>query len=128
MIDIALGLFSDGRDADLAAFARQHNASYMSQWREMGLFDRDVRGWARAFEQVMARTLARGGKIHFNLAGLNIEEALDGDPAEWVGRYTAWELQQIIRNASWFNDTIFYLGGEVLQTSQLSALGIEVVS
>ena len=84
MIDIALGLFSDGRDADLAAFAREVNASYMSQWRDMELFDDDVEGWGQAFEQVVTRTLARGGRIHFNLTGLNIGEALGGDPDVWV--------------------------------------------
>jgi hypothetical protein len=84
MIDIALGLFSDGRDADLAAFAREVDASYMSQWRDMELFDDDVEGWGQAFEQVVTRTLARGGRIHFNLTGLNIGEALGGDPDVWV--------------------------------------------
>ncbi len=128
MIDIALGLFSDGRDADLAAFARGVDASYMAQWREMELFDDDVEGWGQAFEQVVMRTLARGGRIHFNLTGVNIEEALRGDPDIWVGRYTAWELQQIVRNRDWFASTVFYHNGIALTASEAAALGIELVS
>jgi hypothetical protein len=128
MIDIALGLFSDGRDADLAVFARERNASYMAQWRDMELFDEDVEGWGQAFEQVVTRTLARGGRIHFNLTGMNIGEALRGDPDVWVGRYTAWELQQIVRNRDWIASTVFYCDGVVLTAKEAAALGIESVS
>ena len=128
MIDIALGLFSDGRDADLAAFAREVSASYMAQWRDMELFDDDVEGWGQAFEQVVTRTLARGGRIHFNLTGMNIEEALRDDPLVWVGRYTAWELQQIVRNRDWIAATVFYCDGVALTATEAAALGIELVS
>ena len=128
MIDIALGLFSDGGDADPVAFAREVNASYMAQWREMELYDEDVEGWGQAFEQVVTRTLARGGRIHFNLTGMNIDEALRGDPDLWVGRYTAWELQQIARKRDWIARTIFYRDGVMLTAKEAAALGIELVS
>ena len=52
----------------------------MAEWRDMGLFDEDVEGMGLAFEQVVTRTLARGGRIHFNLTGMNVEEALRSDP------------------------------------------------
>jgi hypothetical protein len=60
-----------------------------------------VTGWGEAFYQAVTRTLASGGRIHFALDGLDIAEALKGDPEIWGDRYTAWELQQIVRNESW---------------------------
>ncbi len=100
MPDIALGL----KDQDLIAFASAVNAAEMSRWRELGLYDEDVEGWGHAFQQAVERTLSAGGKIHFNLTGLDIAEALAGDPGCWVGRYTAWELQQIVGNGQWFQN------------------------
>jgi hypothetical protein len=119
MIDIALGIASG-----LECFAARVNASYMSQWRDMGLFDQNVEGWGQAFEQVMTRTLTAGGRVHFNLTNLDVREALAGDPEFWVGRYTAWELQQIVRNKAWFDKTSFYLNEVALTSDQIIALGI----
>ena len=120
MGDIALGL----KEQSLEAFADRLNASYMSQWKDLGLFDDDVEGWGEAFRQSVTRTLEAGASIHFNLTGLNITEALEGDPAHWVGRYTAWELQQIVRCRAWFDRTTFYLHTKVLDSAELAALGI----
>jgi hypothetical protein len=100
----------------------------MAQWREMELFDQDVQGWGQAFEQVVSRTLARRGRIHFNLTGIDIQEALRGDPEVWVGRYTAWELQQIIRRPEWFHQTTFYRDGLQLTAAETAALGVRLVS
>jgi hypothetical protein len=122
MADIALGIRSGS--GDLENFAAQVNASYMVQWGELGLYDEDVEGWGQAFQQVVTRTLAAGGRIHFNLTGIDIQDALKGDPNTWVDRYTAWELQQIVRNREWFGRTTFYAGGTTLTLKQVSDLGI----
>src|ERR1022692_3346910 len=110
MSDIALGIKEHG----LEAFAASVNASFMSQWIKLGLFDATEKSWGRAFEQALTKTFAAGGRFHFNLTGLEIADALKGDPETWVDRYTAWELQQIVRNLAWFDNTVFYLGGSLL--------------
>ncbi len=120
MSDIALGL----KEQSLEAFADGLNASYMSQWKNLGLYDDDVQGWGEAFHQAVTRTLESGASIHFNLSGLNITEALSGDPLHWVGRYTAWELQQIVRSRIWFVRTTFYLDGKSLSPPELAQAGI----
>lgn len=96
----------------------------MSQWRDLGLFDDDVEGWGQAFAQVTSRTIAAGGHIHFDLTGMDIADALRGDPDEFVGRYTAWELQQVVRYNDLYKHTTFYLNDEVLDARRLGELGI----
>jgi hypothetical protein len=41
------------------------------------------------------------------------------------GRYTAWELQQIVRNRKWFDKTDFYREGRKLTQDELLKLGIK---
>jgi hypothetical protein len=122
MCDIALGIQEHG----LQDFAASVNAFHMGQWAEHSLYDEDeIEGsWGRAFELVLTRTLATGGRFHFNLAGLDISDAMQGDPAVGVYGHTAWELRQIVRNSAWFNNTLFYLNGEVLTPEAMLALGI----
>lgn len=67
----------------------------------------------------------RGAKtINFELQGLNISEALAGDASKWVGRYTAWELQQITKSPELFKKTTFFLDGAKQTPEQLKTLGI----
>ncbi|MSU78460.1 MAG: hypothetical protein EXS16_10240 [Gemmataceae bacterium] len=120
--DIALGMQEHG----LEAFAAKVNAAYMSQWRELGLYDETEESWGQAFKQTLAKTLALGGRFHFDLTGLDISVALNGDPDFWVDRYTAWELQQIVRNQDWLDNTLFYLNGRLLTPEGVKALGIEL--
>lgn len=99
----------------------------MEQWKELGLYDADLPGFPAAFKQTLTRTLARGGRIHFNLDDLDVGRALAGNPDEWMERWTAWELQQIVRNPSWFKSTTFYQGGRALNTHEVESLGISLV-
>jgi len=122
MCDIALGL----QEAGLKEFAESVGGSYMSQWEELGLYDEDVEGWGQAFEQAMQRTLEAGGRVHFNLTGIDIAVALSGDPNYWVDRHAAWELQQIIATQTWYRSTIFYLDGCRLDSKQLRQLNISL--
>ena len=98
----------------------------MGQWSERGLYDEEeIEGsWGRAFELALTRTLAVGGRFHFNLTGLDIPDALQGDPAVWVHGHTAWELRQIVRNPAWFDNTLFYLENKLLIAEEVRALGI----
>ena len=99
MGDIACGKQHLGLDE----FAASVNAAAMKQRPELGLYDPDaVSGWGEAFRQVVKNTLAAGGKIHFNLDGVDIRDALRGDPNIFVGRYTEYELQQITLTPSGF--------------------------
>jgi hypothetical protein len=120
MCDIALGM----QEAGLLAFAAQVNAFHMGQWVEQGLRDEDEDSRGRAFQQTLTLTLAKGGRFHFDLTSLDIPEALHGDPEWWVDRYTAWELQQIVRNHAWFGNTLFYLNGKLLTPDEVAAIGI----
>src|SRR5580704_7274986 len=95
----------------------------MSQWAAMGLYE-DAEGWGSAFYQVLTNTLRLGGRIHFNLDGVDIAEALAGDPSVFVGRYTAYELQQIVGNAKWFDSTTFYRDRRQLTIEELTRDGI----
>ena len=96
--DIALGIAEPGG----RAFAESVGAAFFRDWQALGLFDRaTVQGWGGAFEQAVGTTLRAGGRIHFDLTGLRIEEALAGDASTWVGRYTAWELQQVVANPAY---------------------------
>jgi hypothetical protein len=122
MCDIALGIQEHG----LEEFAASVTAFHMGQWIERGLYDDDeIDGsWGRAFELALTRTLAAGGRFHFNLSGLDIADALQGDAAVWVYGHTAWELRQIVRNTAWFENTLFYLDGKPLTPEAVLALGI----
>jgi hypothetical protein len=123
--DIACGIrLDDDQNPVLAAFAKKVNASYIEQWADLGLYDEHVATFALAFQQVVSRTIAKGGRIHFNLARLDVPEALAGDPDDWMGRYTAWELQQVVRNPEWLAKTTFYQNDAVLNDQALTALGI----
>ena len=123
MRDIALGLQESG----LAEFAASVNASYVRQWIERGFYDELEDSWGRAFGLVVSKTLAVGGRFHFNLTGLDIAAAIDGgpEPEKWVYGHTAWELRQIIGNHEWFANTLFYFNGKLLTSEQVAALGIE---
>jgi hypothetical protein len=126
MCDIALGRQEHG----LQEFAARVNAFHMSQWVERGLYDEEeIEGsWGQAFELALTRTLAAGGRFHFNLDGLDIADALVGDPQVWVHGHTAWELRQIVRNRAWFDNTLFYRDGKLLTPEEVLARGIVIHS
>ncbi|MFM2283057.1 MAG: hypothetical protein RL222_561 [Bacteroidota bacterium] len=94
------------------AFAR-----YLA-WRSQG--DNTLRGRGAAFKNITSRAKT----INFELQGLNISEALAGDASKWVGRYTAWELQQITKSPELFKKTTFFLDGAKQTPEQLKTLGI----
>jgi hypothetical protein len=124
--DIALGIREQEDEREtLAAFAKTVDASWMDEWTELGFYEvGEFEGWGGAFYRVLEIVQQRGGKIHFNLTGLDINDALAGDSAIWVGRYTAWELQQIVLRTELFDITYFYLDGIRLTADEARKLGI----
>ena len=118
--DIALGTQKSGA----AEWAASRGVAYFKDWKALGLYDSNVRGWGEAFHQAMGRTIAGGGKVHFELADLNVAEALAGDSSMWVGRYTAWELQQVVANPAYRAATTFYMKGVEMKAGALKALGL----
>jgi hypothetical protein len=125
-VDIALGKQDQEDEREgLAEFAKTVNASWMDEWVDLGYYEEgDFEGWGGAFDRVMELTQQRGGTIHFNLTGVDIQDALAGDPSYWVGRYTAWELQQIVLRPALFAITKFYLNGSNLAIEDLERLGL----
>ena len=128
--DIALGMQASakgGGTGQLARFSEAVKGANMHVWEKLGLVSKVPEGrFDIAFKQVMDRTVATGAKVHFDLTGLDVPAALAGNPAERVGRYTAWELQQISNNASWLKNTTFYQNGKALTAQAVEALGIGV--
>lgn len=76
------------------------------------------------FGRFINLTIARGGKVRFNLDGVDVPTALNGNHTAFVGRYTAWELQHI-RRPGWFEHTVFYRNGRALTPEEVQALGIQ---
>ncbi|HRK29818.1 MAG TPA: hypothetical protein PLD59_01970, partial [Tepidisphaeraceae bacterium] len=124
-IDIALGMYEHPMPGNLEAFAQLVRATHSRQWEQVGFYSKDeFLGWDDVFGRVVNATIARGGKIRFDLDGVNVPQALAGDHTVWVGRYTSWELQHI-RRPSWFEHTVFYENGQVLTPQQVAAKGIQ---
>lgn len=126
-VDVALGLDTiDGKPA-LSDFARMTGAHRDNAWKGLGLHEAPLGRFDIAFEQSLNKVVAGGGKIKFNLDSLDVRKALCGDPAERVGRYTEWELQQIVRNRQWLDSAEFYLNGQKLTAGEVGQLGLKHV-
>lgn len=122
--DIALGLDTiDGRRA-LDEFAQSTGAVRDKAWKDLGLHNAPPGRFDIAFQQSLDNAVAGGGRIKFNLDSLDIPKTLAGNPAERVGRYTEWELQQIVRNQKWLDSTDFYLNGKILTPAEVQNLGL----
>jgi RHS repeat-associated protein len=123
-LDVTMGMVKN-EGASLATAAKT-GAPYYSEWAKLGIYNpANFKGWGDAFKYITDKVIASGGKINFELKGLDIPTALAGDANIWVGRYTAWELQQITKSATLFKNTEFYLNGVKQTTEQLIKLGIK---
>jgi RHS repeat-associated protein len=123
-VSVTLGMMKN--EGASVATAAKVGAPYYSEWANLGIYNPShFEGWGGAFKFVTDKVLSTKGTIHFELHGLNISDALAGDPNIWVGRYTAWELQQVTNSTRLFNNTIFYLHGVRQTAKQLAELGIK---
>lgn len=126
VVDIALGR-QVGPKADLFKFAKEVKGSHFGNWKSLGLYSETAQTFPKKFSEALDTVIQRGGQIHFNLDDLKIRQALGGNPHVYVGRYTAWELQQITRNPFWFERTTFYARDIPLSAEQVKRLGIVAV-
>jgi RHS repeat-associated protein len=112
--DVALGLRDSG---DVGGVANR-------DWIGAGLANEGP--FVQRFYQAMYRSTSNGGRIRFNLDGLDIDRALStnrfSDPFD-VGA-TNWELQQILANPRFRGATDFYLDGQVLSADRVASLGL----
>jgi hypothetical protein len=95
-------------------------------WVARGLADDGP--FVRRFYQALYRSTSRGGRIRFNLDGLDVAQALRAqrfsDPfLEGVG-VTNWELQQVLAIPQFRSSVIFYRGGLPLSQLNLRTLGL----
>ena len=91
-----------------------------------------------SFERSMASVLnetvgANQGKILFDITGVNIQKSITGglvhSPKLVIEEklVTELELQVLLRNESWFNNTIFHEGGKVLAQEELLSKGVKLI-
>jgi hypothetical protein len=98
-------------------------------WKLAGLCDKGVKSFDIALQQTLDNVVSRGGRVKFNLDSLDVAKALAGDATAMgrFGRYTEWELQQIVRNKRWLGATDFFLDSKKLTESEILPLGIKFV-
>ena len=88
----------------------------------------------RSISSVLDETVgANQGKILFDINGVDIQKAVTGGLVHTPKLVledrlvTELELQMILRNESWFNNTIFHEGGKVLTKEELLSKGIKLI-
>jgi len=101
----------------LDAFAKNNNAwSFLDDFQRKGLSGTSpsTLTFDRAFAQAVFNVRQNGGKIFFNLDGIDPTQIkiLD-DPSKMVeGAITNFEIRNIVRNQDWFENTRWYSKGE----------------
>jgi len=121
-ISVTIGRKYEGVAANTA---EKVGAPYYTEWEQAGIYNiKDFEGWGEAFKYVTNKVISSKGKIHFELAGIDIRKALAGNPTEFVGRYTEYELQQVILDLNLFKNTEFYLNGVKQTANDLKNLGV----
>lgn len=88
----------------------------------------------RAIKCVFNETVnTNGGKILFDIAKVDIKKAIQGqlvhntDLVLKERLVTEFELQMLLRNETWFNNTIFHEGGEIIPLEELISKGIKLI-
>ncbi|HYF01217.1 MAG TPA: RHS repeat-associated core domain-containing protein, partial [Planctomycetota bacterium] len=133
-LDIALGLrrvIRGGKEIRaLDDFADSVGAAPAGKWKSLGLFDKEIEekslGFGLAFKQAATRTITGGGKIRFNLTYADIDR-LKRASHTVIDEYTGWEYQQIIRHRRLWDNTVWYLDGQVVGAGKLRELGVEFI-
>ena len=124
-MNVALGLTRGRQGQELTQpWADQIGAVVNRDWIAKGLADNGP--FVDRFHQALARAIARGGRVLFNLDDLSLDEAFaagpSADPFD-VG-VTNWELLQVLRNAHYYVATDFFLGGRNLSPEEV--IGFEL--
>jgi hypothetical protein len=132
--DVALGKeYTPGR-ATLDQFGATIGASIYRTWGTRGLATHGsaaIAEFAERFHDAMKTAISRGGRIKYDLTGIDIARAKTtvGDAVPNKG-ITAWELRQVLSHPEYLAATDFYLQGkdgayQKLDAKDLDALGIK---
>ncbi|WP_336686031.1 hypothetical protein [Chryseobacterium bernardetii] len=93
---------------------------------------------SRSFEsnitEVLNKTITQNeGKILFDISNVNIQKAIDGGLIHNTTLvvderlFTELELQMLLRNENWLNNTIFHNNGKVLSNEEMLNAGIKII-
>lgn len=126
--DVALGLYRNGQGG-LPRFADEVDGVPYWQWLAKGLVPGGTKSWGTKFHYVLHNTINKGGRIKFNLTGLDLDRALGTPLVPQPGKLgmTNWELRQIMGNKRFFEATDFYLDGRLLTPEEAAELGVRFI-
>jgi hypothetical protein len=123
---IALGLDGDPLGGDLLGPFAQARGAYMNaDWMKQGLAD--IGPFQQRFAQAAERSIASGGRVHFNLDYVSIDRALDADTSEGPygpGGFTNWELQQVLNSSRIYPSTDWWIGNDQLSPQDIIDFGL----
>jgi hypothetical protein len=132
--DVALGTERTSGRTTLDQFGVTVGASIYRAWGARGLATHGsaaVAEFAERFHDAMKSSIARGGRIKYDLTGIDVARAKatvgDAVPSKGI---TAWELRQVLSHPEYLAVTDFYVQGksgayQKLGANELHALGIE---
>ncbi len=133
--NVALGKDLNGA---LEAFGKDVGANVWTKNTDKIFTDMYVLMESRSFEsnitEVLNKTINQNeGKILFDISAVEIDKAIQGgllhtsDLVMNKKLITELELQMLIRNENWFNNTIFHEGGRVLSKDEIIGKGIKII-
>jgi hypothetical protein len=135
--DIAFGIQDPDHIESLKAFAQAHNARLFSEWHDTSggrvkLTDLNRRAFTprqlkHAILQGIDSAVEYGGRIHYNLDGIDLVPALDTRISAEDKPATSWnnyQLALIRGNLDWWNHTDFYRSGRRLDDKELRMVGL----
>ncbi len=116
--------------AGFLEFSKTHDLIDYQNWDNFFKFGKDALvDWSAKFRQSISETIEKGGKIIFNLDGVDKSIAQKGfdsfidakravNANGTLGQITEWELSQILRNDKWLNNTTFVKDGKIVDAAQ----------
>ncbi len=133
--NVALGKDMNGT---LEAFGKEVGANVWTDKTDKIFTDMYVLMESRSFERnitdVLNETINKNeGKILFDITGVEVDKAIIGglvhtpDLVMNKRLVTELELQMLMRNENWFNNTIFHDGGKVLTKEEIIRKGIKII-
>lgn len=88
--DVALGLKTIDKTDSLKPFSIKHGASTSDDWEKLGLHNAPEGRFDIAFKQTLDKTIKNGGRIKFNLNGIDIKKSTC-----WQSNRPSWSLYRM---------------------------------